>query len=212
MTGDLPLGVRNQNPGNIEYSPSVKWQGLADPPSDGRFCRFVSPVYGIRAIARVLITYQDKHGINTVREAINRWAPPTENNTRAYVEHVADLCGVKPGETVDLHSYAILRPMVEAIIHHENGMQPYIAAQIDKALVLAGVEPEAKPLAASRTMKGGAAAGLSTAALAATEAAQSIEPLVPYLDTLKWVFLALMLIGIGVTMYARWDDARKALR
>ena len=40
----------------------------------------------------------------------------------------------------------------------------------------------------------------------------AILPLVPYLDTLRWVFIAVALIGIAVTIYARLDDWKKGLR
>ena len=75
-------------------------------------------------------------------------------------------------------------------------------------------------LAESRTMKGGGAAGVATIGAAGVEMAQSvlaetqtaILPLVPYLDTLRWVFIAVALIGVSVTIYARWDDWRKGRR
>ena len=38
------------------------------------------------------------------------------------------------------------------------------------------------------------------------------EPLVPYLDTLRWVFIAVALGGIAVTIYARLDDWRRGRR
>ncbi len=31
-------------------------------------------------------------------------------------------------------------------------------------------------------------------------------------DTLRWLFIAAALIGVGVTIYARWDDWRKGRR
>jgi len=40
----------------------------------------------------------------------------------------------------------------------------------------------------------------------------AILPLVPYLDTLRWVFIALALLGIAVTIYARLDDWRRGQR
>jgi len=40
----------------------------------------------------------------------------------------------------------------------------------------------------------------------------AILPLVPYLDTLRWVFIAVALGGIAVTIYARLDDWRRGLR
>ncbi len=72
----------------------------------------------------------------------------------------------------------------------------------------------------SRTMKGGGAAGVATIGAAGVEVAQdvlidtqtAIQPLIPYLDTLRWMFIAMALIGIGITIYARWDDWRKGRR
>lgn len=141
-----PRGIRNNNPGNIEWGDP--WQGLipVNERTDPRFCQFVSPAYGIRALARTLITYQDKHDIRTVSAAINRWAPPVENDTGSYVRAVQRAVG---GELVDMHDYQYLRPLVEAIIKHENGVGPlktantwYDAATIDEGLRLAGVRPE----------------------------------------------------------------------
>lgn len=209
-------GIRNNNPGNIEHT-GTPWQGLADPPSDGRFCRFVSMPYGVRAMARTLITYQDKHGIRTVRGHIGRWAPPTENKTTIYARHVAGAVGVEMDTPIDVHDYGTLRPMIEAMIEMECGRNHGVtAAQIDKGLALAGIEPPAKPLASSRTVKGAQTAAAGVGLSAAAEALQSLQaqlgPLVAYADVLKWLFLAVALVGIAVTVYARWDDARRLAR
>ena len=71
-----------------------------------------------------------------------------------------------------------------------------------------------------RRRKGGGAAGVATLGAAGVEVAQSvlaetqtaILPLVPYLDTLHWVFIAVALGGIAVTIYARLDDWRRGRR
>jgi zinc D-Ala-D-Ala carboxypeptidase len=75
-------------------------------------------------------------------------------------------------------------------------------------------------LAESRTMKGGGAAGVATLGAAGVEVAQgvlaetqsAILPLVPYLETLRWVFIAVALIGIAVAIYARIDDWKRGQR
>ena len=80
--------------------------------------------------------------------------------------------------------------------------------------------PAREVLADSRTMKGGGAAGVATLGAAGVEVAQSvlaetqsaILPLVPYLDTLRWVFIAVALAGIAVTVYARLDDWKRGQR
>jgi hypothetical protein len=75
-------------------------------------------------------------------------------------------------------------------------------------------------LAESRTMKGSGAAGVATIGAAGVEMAQNVVaetqsailPLVPYLDTLRWVFIAVALGGIAVTIYARLDDWKRGRR
>lgn len=56
------------------------------------------------------------------------------------------------------------------------------------------------------------AAGLKVAQSVLTEAQSAILQLVPYLDTLRWVFIAVALGGIAVTIYARLDDWRRGRR
>ena len=220
MTNKTPArGIRNNNPGNLRRTDDP-WQGLAKPQTDTEFFVFQSPIYGIRALARTLIRYQDKHRLCTIRQIIGRWAPNTENNTAEYIESVAAYTGFTSDQTLDMHAYADLKPLVEAIIRHENGQQPYTAAQVDKALVLAGVEPPPKNLQHTRTVKGGQAATAATVGLGALQAAQdslapardTLQTLVPYLDVAKWLLLAITLIGIGVMIWARIDDNRKGLR
>ena len=80
--------------------------------------------------------------------------------------------------------------------------------------------PAREVLAQSRTMKGGGAAGVATLGAAGVEVAQNVLadtqaavlPLVPHLDTLRWVFIALALAGIAVTIYARLDDWKQGQR
>ena len=80
--------------------------------------------------------------------------------------------------------------------------------------------PAREVLAESRTLKGGGAAGVATIGAAGVEVAQevlaetqgAILPLVPYLDTLRWLFIAVALAGIAVAIYARLDDWRRGRR
>lgn len=117
----LPRGIRNNNPGNIRHS-AANWQGQSQRQPDTAFITFDSPEYGIRALARILINYQVHHHLQTVEQIINRWAPPTENLTAAYVRAVARGAGVSPTARIDLtHNRALLARIVTAIISHENG-------------------------------------------------------------------------------------------
>ena len=215
----LTRGIRNNNPGNLRRSKDP-WQGLAKDQTDKEFFVFNGAIYGIRALARTLIAYQDEHGLRTIGQIINRWAPTNENDTATYIASVCEDTGFAADKPLDMHVYDDLKPLVLAIIKHENGQQPYTAAQIDKALVLAGVEPPPKNLQHTRTVKGGQAATAATVGLGALQAAQdslapardSLQMLAPYLDVAKWLLLAITLIGIGIMVWARIDDYRKGLR
>ena len=80
--------------------------------------------------------------------------------------------------------------------------------------------PAREHLAASRTLKGSGAAGIGTIGAAGVEVVQqalaeaqdAILPLLPYLDGLRWIFVALALTGIAVTIHARLDDWKRGRR
>lgn len=130
-------GLNNCNPGNIRHGPA--WQGLAKVQHDKDFATFVSDEMGIRAMAKTLLTYQDVHGLTTLAGIIARWAPPEENDTKAYTKAVCVSCLVKPDEDVDLHKPGNLHAVIVAIIRYEQGVQPYEAATINRGMALAGV-------------------------------------------------------------------------
>ncbi|WP_296643473.1 YcbK family protein [Roseinatronobacter sp.] len=72
--------------------------------------------------------------------------------------------------------------------------------------------PAREVLAESRTLKGTGAAGVEVAQEVLAEAQSAVLPLVPYLDTLHWLFIALALGGIALAVWARVDDWKKGLR
>ena len=132
----LPRGIRNNNPGNIRHGSN--WQGL-NPNSrniDPAFCVFTSSVYGIRALAKVLINYKKIHSLNTVRQIISRYAPPNENQTTAYIQSVAKQLGVVPDAVIDIEERGILTVFIKAIIRMENGIQPYSDPTIQQGIDL----------------------------------------------------------------------------
>lgn len=130
----MTRGLRNNNPGNIRYD-GTAWDGLANPPSDGTFFVFTDPKYGIRAMARILSNYVTVDGIaSTVSDLITRWAPPSENDTAAYIADVDGQLGLTPGNDA-------VNPtdpnFIAAIIRHENGIQPYASNTIASGIALA---------------------------------------------------------------------------
>ena len=94
-----PIGIRNNNPLNIRRS-KTSWKGEIPPlPIEGSagrggpFCAFQSMEYGLRAAFCLLRTYATKYRLTCVKDIINRWAPPKENDTASYIRHVCMLTG-----------------------------------------------------------------------------------------------------------------------
>lgn len=129
-------GIRNNNPGNIRYD-GTQWQGLVSNDDKG-FCVFSTAEYGIRALAINLLNQQTKHGLYTISQIISRYAPATENNTAAYIAAVSDQSGIPADAHLDLLANSDqIFSIVDAIITHENGSDPYSESQIDNGINLA---------------------------------------------------------------------------
>ena len=122
MLSDI-RGFRNNNPGNIRRG--QKWVGLRAIQTDPDFDQFSTPEFGIRALCKLLVNYQKKHRTTTIRLIIERYAPNVENDTEAYVQHVAKLVATGPDLGYRLTNKTLLADIVSAIITHECGVQPY---------------------------------------------------------------------------------------
>lgn len=128
-------GIRNNNPGNIDYNPANTWRGQLehDPAIESRFCRFESAEYGIRAIMCLLRTYQRKYHCDSVMSIIHRWAPDIENDTNSYVRSVCNALNVSSIDKISTDDKNTLVALSRAIIQHENGSCPYDDATFEKA-------------------------------------------------------------------------------
>ena len=148
----LPLGLRNNNPGNIRPS-DPPWRGAIG--QNGGFVVFDTMENGIRALCRQLIAYYENSApphprytsfngtqIDTVEEAIYRWAPPADHNdTNAYVALVCSVLECNKDDRFDFRNQDFLFWMVTAIGEEENGHQAFsnnvTDAQIDSGIIAA---------------------------------------------------------------------------
>ncbi|MGX1022518.1 hypothetical protein AB7M33_005194 [Pseudomonas sp. Y3 TE3536] len=141
----IPRGVRNKNPGNIDFNLRNAWQGqlgLEVGVANPRFARFDVAENGIRALGKLLINYRDKDGqpgvgglgIDTVRETISRWAPGNENDTEAYIAAVARKLGVNANDVINIKDVSTLRVVVGAIIAHECANYRYPDAVFNEGI------------------------------------------------------------------------------
>jgi hypothetical protein len=113
------VSLKYNNPLNIVYD-GTNWLGLVG--SDGRFCEFADMIHGLRAGMINLRNYQVKHGINTIRGAITRHAPPIENPTDDYIKYVANRTHFDPDDELDFTLKAFNIPVIHAQVEFENGV------------------------------------------------------------------------------------------
>lgn len=118
----VPRGIRNNNPGNIEFGTYARRQGATK--GDGRFAIFDTPEEGFQAAENLVKSYGSR-GINTIEKIVNRWAPPSENNTQAYINQVVKRTGLPKDIPLDLNNPDIVRKIVNAKIWVENGQNPF---------------------------------------------------------------------------------------
>jgi hypothetical protein len=95
----LPLGLRNNNPGNLRPLGSRQvWVGQTG--NNKGFVVFKDISYGIRAMAKNAITQILKNGNNTVEKYITAYAPPKENDTAKYIKYVCSALNLRPNDPI----------------------------------------------------------------------------------------------------------------
>ena len=118
MAQPLPRGIRNNNPLNIRLGDN--WQGLRKEQTDKAFCQFVSMEYGLRAAFVILFNYLKKR-VDTPDKIIKRWAPPSENDTEAYINRVCKIGSLPRHEVIKKTNAPRLCRLVWAMAQVECG-------------------------------------------------------------------------------------------
>lgn len=139
-------GIRNNNPGNIRVSKD-QWEGMTG--DDGAFVTFDSPESGVRALGKNLLSY-GRQGYDSIEKIINRWAPPNENDTQAYIDSVVAATGIPATQSLDLSDPDTLSSLAQAISFHETGSRydPEVY-QKGVARALNGISPKTPPVSAN---------------------------------------------------------------
>ena len=92
------FGVENKNPLNIRYENNNPWNGeLTGKKGDDRgFCVFSHAYYGYRAAGYIILNDYAYENARTLSAIINKWAPPSENNTTEYIRRLCAMTGFSP--------------------------------------------------------------------------------------------------------------------
>lgn len=231
MADKEPRGIRNNNPGNIEWG-SSRWQNsiAKEDSEDSRFVVFKDAPSGIRAIAVTLLTYFNKRltpngePIDTVAKAITRWAPAGENDTGAYIHQVCVAVSkmtdshVDPDTVLDFHKYEVICGIVAGIIRHENGPGPkktinewYAPAVVDEGVRRAGVVPDDRARFSSEAKAAGGIAAVGGVDIA--DVAPSVYTAVTSshgdLTSGQWFKVAIGIATVALAVYIAWKQIKR---
>lgn len=109
---------RNNNPGNLEDGKFARNNGAIG--TDGRFAIFPDIATGFNAMANLLSTnaYQKL----TIQGAINRYAPPNENNVENYLKSIEKQTCFSRSTPMNNLSKDNLLQLAKAMKKHEGNM------------------------------------------------------------------------------------------
>lgn len=114
-----PLGIRNNNPGNIRYNILNQWQGQTG--QEKGYATFSSPAYGYRAMFVLLKRYINSYGLKTINQIATRWAPSSENNTPAWARNVSSFSGIGQNDLINPANNLQMINLARGITGAENG-------------------------------------------------------------------------------------------
>jgi hypothetical protein len=122
---------RNNNPGNIEAGSFANNHGAIG--SDGRFAIFPDEATGENAL-RALLCTSTYQGL-TLEQAIERFAPPSENPTDTYASYISQHVGIGLDTPVSSLTSEQMNNTMGCIDHFEGGTSGtfYSGANIDTA-------------------------------------------------------------------------------
>lgn len=103
-----PAPIRNNNPGALMPG--------------GQLAQYPDMQTGLAKLDSNLQSY-GQQGVNTIAGVIGKWAPPSANNTPAYIADVSQRLGISPNQPIDLSNPLQRQAISTAIALHENGPQ-----------------------------------------------------------------------------------------
>ena len=125
---------RNNNPGNIEYGKLAQQYGAIG--TDGRFAIFPDEQSGRNAMKGLLFDSGVYQGM-TIASALNKYSPPSENDTEGKIRAVVAETGLDPNTPLDQMTPQQRDAFTLAIQHTEGPMKgdfgassPYTTSQV----------------------------------------------------------------------------------
>lgn len=115
-TKDLPLGIRLNNPGNLRAIKSKPVNWLNQIGAEKGFCKFSSMHYGIRALCKLIMTYNKRGWCDNSLAFATHYAPVSDgNDTLIYSDYISSAWSGSKFYPIQL---AILVMQIEVGINH----------------------------------------------------------------------------------------------
>lgn len=144
---EMPRGVRNNNPGNLNYAGQEHARLESGP--GARFASFGTMQDGVAALARQLRLYGGR-GTDTIEDIVKTYAPKADgNDVQAYIHALQGSTGFKAGQHLNLSDPKVLSVLIKGIITHE-GNAGYVSQQDILSGTMTGMKGGAVAAASSR--------------------------------------------------------------
>ena len=72
---------------------------------------------------RILSNYYKNYKLDTIRKMIGRYAPPSENDTDAYIKAVSDYAGIPADDPININDREQMIRIVAGMSKVENGRE-----------------------------------------------------------------------------------------
>ncbi|OTP74447.1 hypothetical protein [Caballeronia sordidicola] len=108
---------------------------LRVPGSKTAFQTFDSKEAGVRAMDSQLGRYFNRDGLQTIRDEISKWAPPSENDTAGYIDFVAKSTGIKADEKLNWSDADVRSKIESAMIQRESANFRDLTPQAVKKII-----------------------------------------------------------------------------
>lgn len=122
------LSIKNNNPGNLVYVPSISWQGQIGKDPLSKFAQFDTKLNGVRANGMNAIAKFINHGATDLITFGEQWAPVSDNPGSIYGDYGNGLINYLNDNypsiltTGSFNYVSNLSQLLEAIAHNEGAL------------------------------------------------------------------------------------------
>ncbi|MBJ9257303.1 hypothetical protein I5495_08155 [Citrobacter amalonaticus] len=117
---DVPTNKNGSTRADRNFNPlNLRTKGNAGRDSGG-FAKYTDEESGWGAARRQLSLYYTRDKLDTISGIINKWAPPSENDTKSYIAQVSKAMGIGENDKLDLSDPTVMAKLSSYMARHEG--------------------------------------------------------------------------------------------